>query len=103
MLINIVMLIHCFKTEPSSLSLKPQKNLGADASEFLQIKRMADYNVGPLKPRGLNVDSITHGHYVLQLNNRFLGIIGQNPSVPKSNRFHAVTFGFFLIDFKYIL
>ena len=34
---------------------------------------------------------------------RFLGIIGQNPSVSKSNWLHVVIFQFFFIDLRYIL
>jgi hypothetical protein len=33
---------------------------------------------------------------------RFVGIVGQNPSVPKSNRLHVVSFWFFFISLRYI-
>ena len=50
--------------------------------------------------------AITLGHVLLtsttvkQCPGRLLGIIGQNPSVSKSNRLHVVIFRFFFIKFE---
>ncbi len=40
---------------------------------------------------------------VVQCLGRFLGIIGQDPSVSKSNRLHIVIIRLFFIELRYIL
>ena len=51
--------------------------------------------------------SRTHSHTVAEhlhqcVQGDFLGIVGLNPSVSKSNRFRVVIFRFFFINLRYI-